>query len=308
MATTTTKNKKPSKATKPTMAGMPATRADNVLQALAPKWPALTHAERALFASRYSDAKCEAMGAGTKSEGVLSDALGWAPTIDRALTAYPVELRRYGGARFSWFLGCIDGLAAERAAQQSKGGAAAAMKVLSEKAQKAALAARTELVDSLEELVEGDEKEEAALSAALGSTDRADRIVASLGTLGGYARQWLSRKDERSKSLVKWAGLTLAEVETAENAATALAQAAAGKTLEGAVVARDSPQVNRVEGRVLLEMRAAMRVFNKANARNKHVPRLVPGDASRNALASRAAKTAKGDAPKAANPATPTDT
>ena len=80
-------------------------------------------------------------------------------------------------------------------------------------------------------------------------------------------------------------------------------QATASKTLEGAVVVRDSPQVNRVEGRLLLEMRAAMRMFNKANARNKHVPKLVPGDATRGALAPRMAKPAKGEAPAAGEPA-----
>ena len=41
---------------------------------------------------------------------------------------------------------------------------------------------------------------------------------------------------------------------------------------------------------MLLEMRAAMRVFSKANALNKHIPRLVPGDATRGALISRPKK------------------
>jgi len=276
--------------------GRPATRADNILLALTPKWPALTNDERALLAGKYADKKCEAMGAGTKSEGVLSDSLGWAPIIDKALSTFPPELRRYHGSRFSWYLECVGKLASERTLQQTKGGAAVVLKAVVEKATKTALDTRGELVDSLEELVEGDEAEEAALSGALGSTDRPDRIVTSIGTLSAYGRQWFAREDAASKKKVEWAGLSVAEIEAAENAAAALAQAAAGKTLEGAVIVRDSPEVNRIEGRVLLEMRAAMRVFNKANARNKSIPKLVPGDATRNALVSRSTKAAKAPA------------
>lgn len=298
---TTTKTPSPSKPTKPTkaanasQAAPPVTRADTVLQALSSKQDALSNDERALFAARYSDAKCEAKGVGTRSEGVLSEALGWAPTIDKALASFPVELRRYHRARFAWYLECVRKLAEARTLQQAKGGAAVVLKTAVDQAMKAALAARKEVVDSLEELVEGDEVEEAALSGALGSTDRPDRLVESMGSVCAYAHRWLARTDAASKTRVKWAGLTLAEVQSAENAAATLAQATAGKTLEGAVIVRDSPAVNRIEGRVLLEMRAAMRVFNKANALHKQIPKLVPGDATRSALISRPRKTAGAD-------------
>ena len=108
---------------------------------------------------------------------------------------------------------------------------------------------------------------------------------------------------------MKGAGLTLAEVQAAETAAATLVQATTGKTLEGAVIVRDSPAVNRIEGRVLLEMRAAMRVFSKANALNKHIPKLVPGEATRGALISRSKKASdddaepEADAPAPGNPA-----
>lgn len=303
MANTKTIQNKPAptKATKATKAtttptALPVTRADTILEALTAKQDPLTNDERALFTARYSDAKCEAKGAATKSEGVLGDALRWAPIIDKALTDFPVELRRYHRARFAWFLECIRKLVDERALQQTKGGAAVVLKKAVEQATKTASAARREVVDSLEELVEGDEVEEAALSTALGAVDTPDRLVQSMGTVCAYARQWLRRTDAASVTKVKWSGLTVAEVEAAENAAATLAQATAGKTLEGAVIVRDTPAVNRIEGRVLLEMRAAMRVFSKANALNKHIPKLVPGDATRGALISRPKKGTGDDA------------
>lgn len=282
---TASASKKQTGSDKGAAAAAPLTRADAVLVALTSKWDTLTNEDRAVLAAKYSDKQCEAKGAETKSEGVLSDALGWVAIIDKELPKYPVELRRYSKARFAWLLECVRKLADERALQKTKGGAAGVLKVAVDQAVTKALAARREVVDSLEELVEGDGIAETALSGALGSTDRPDRIVASIGTLCAYARQWLGQTDAGAKKRVELAGLTLAEVETAETAAATLAQATAGKTLEGAAIVRDSPAVNQIEGRVLLEMRAVMRVFNKANALNKKIPKLVPGKATRSVLA-----------------------
>ncbi len=284
----------------------PVTRADAVLQALTSKWDTLANEDRAVLAAKYSDKQCETKGAETKSEGVLSDALGWVAIIDKELPKYPVELRRYSKTRFAWLLECVRALADERALQQTKGGAAGVLKVAVEQAVTKALAARREVVDSLEELVEGDAVAEAALSRALGSTVKPDRIVASIGTLCTYARQWLGQADAGSKKRVELAGLTLAEVETAENAAATLAQATAGKTLEGAAIVRDTPAVNQIEGRVLLEMRAVMRVFNKANELNKKIPKLVPGKATRGVLA-RPASGPEDVADETPEPAAPAD-
>ncbi len=64
---------------------------------------------------------------------------------------------------------------------------------------------------------------------------------------------------------------------------------------------RDLPAVNRAEGRVLLEMRGAMRIFAKANEKSRDVPRLVPGKATRAVLAPRIA-TNKGKGEPAVEP------
>jgi hypothetical protein len=296
--TSKTTKKKPTEATKPTAAGTPVTRADKILTVLAARWPALTGGNEALFRAKYTDAKCEKLGADTRSEGVLGEALAFASVMDKALTAHPRELRRYDGQRFAWFLQCIGKLAQERALQEAGSSGPAAMAAARDRARTAALAGRTEVVDSLEELVEGDEVEEEALSAARGETSNPDRIVASIRSLCTYARGWLARPDQLSRDKVAMSGLTLAEVEHAEQAAATLVNAGAGKTLEGAVIVRDAPAVNRIEGRVLLEMRTALRVFNKAKAKNNLIPTLTPGDATRHVLLSRSGKVIEDGTPE----------
>jgi hypothetical protein len=300
------KPKKPAAKPKQKPAGTLETRADKVLAAIAPEWPSLTNAQRAAFAARYVDAKCEEQGGRTKSEGVLSEAIGWAPVMGKALKAHPDALRRYSPERFAWYLACARALADARAVQEAKGDTAAARRAQVAKAEKTALDARRELLETLEELVDGDDAEEKALAVAAGTTEGSDRIVASITALATLARAWLGRTEPHAKELVKAAGLHLAEVEAAEAAGEALAAASADKTMEGRVNPRDTPPVNRAEGRMLLEMKAAMRVFARANERNKDVPKLVPGEATRHVLAPRQAKSkANETAPAVPAPASP---
>lgn len=206
-----------------------------------------------------------------------------------ALAKHPSDLRRYAPARFAWFLECVRNLADARAQEQARGGAAAASKLLAEQAERNASAARASLLETLDELVDGNDAEEKSLAASTGSADRPDRVVASIASLAAFARGWLARGDDTSKTLVASVGLTLAEVESAEKAGEALAAATAGTTMDGKVVSRDTPPINRAEGRLLYEMKAAMRIFGSANARNKDIPKLSPGAATRSILAPRSA-------------------
>jgi hypothetical protein len=303
-----TKTKKPSSASKPAAPAepdapkaVPASRADKVLTSLAADQPALTAVQREAFSARYAGAACEALGGKTKSESVLGDAVAWAPIMDKALRKHPAALRRYSRARFAWFLSCARALDAARAEQQGRGGAAAASKARAQQAEAAALAARADLFETLEELADGNDHDQEALSAAAGTADRPDRIAASLRSLAALGREWLARDGAAAKELAMSVGLSAAEIDTAEAAAEALDAAGAGATLEGRVVVNDTPPVNRVEGRLLLEMKAAMRVFARANARNKDIPRLVPGAGTRHVLAPRA-KAGKAEPAKPENP------
>lgn len=285
-------SKKPSSAPATPAAPSPRakTRAHDVLDRLLAGRPPLTTAQHNAFARRFSDAVCEAMGGRTKSEGVLDDSIAWTAIMDKALKKHPAELRRYGAARFVWFLGCIRALLDAREEQQVAHGNTGAAKDRAARAQKAAVAAREELLETMEALVEDHDEGEAALARAAGGTDKPDAIVDSIRAIAKLARGWLARKDDEAAALVESVGLTLAEVEAAEAAADALADAGTDRTIEGRVVVRDTPPVNRAEGRVVLEMRAAMRIFARANRRNGEVPKLSPGPATRGVLAPRAAK------------------
>lgn len=79
-------------------------------------------------------------------------------------------------------------------------------------------------------------------------------------------------------------GLDAATLNDLESARTALA-AAHGTSLDsGGKVSRDSPATNRIEGRVLFEMRYAMRLFEGAHGRDKLSPRLIPSAGTRHVL------------------------
>lgn len=274
-------------------------RAHEVLDRLLEEQPALTAAQRQAFAARFSEPACEAMGGKTKSDGVLRDALEWAGVMARALRKHPDVLRRYAGARFTWFLECVGQLIDAREAQASAGDTTGLARAREERARKAALAARTELIEALETLVEGDAEAEAALDGTVGSVEKNDALVSSLRGLSSLAGEWLARSDAASRALVESAGLSLHEVGAGEEAADALIAASADKTLEGQVIVRDVPEVNRAEGRVLLEMRTALRVFGQAHEKDRRVPRLVPGKATRSVLGSRTSKVTQEPEPDA---------
>jgi hypothetical protein len=264
--------------------------AEKVLAALLPDFPQLTASQRSAFAARYADSLCEVWGNRTKSEGVLREALGFASLMAKALKAHPAALRRYSPARFSWFLSCISALIEARALQSAGGSAAAEKKVLLAQAEVRAREARKELLATLSELCDGNDAEEQRLAEAAGTADTPSRVIASITALAAFGRGWVERSDEMGKELVASVGLTLAEVEEAEATAEGLSKAGAEKTLEGRVIPRDTPPVNRAEGRVLLEMKAAMRVFASANERNTDIPKLTPQDATRAVLAPKAPK------------------
>ncbi len=283
------------KAKKPSSPKTTRSRAHEVIERLLADQPALGTAQREAFSARHGGAACEEMGGRTKSEGVLANALEWTGPMAKALKKHPQPLRRYGAARFAWFLESIRALADAREVQQIADGATGIARTRAQRAQKSAIESREELLETLEALAEGNDDAIAVVARAAKITDKADTIVAALRALAALGQEWLARTDAAAKALVESVGLTLDEITTAAHAADALDAAGADRTIEGRVVVRDLPAVNRAEGRVLLEMRGAMRIFANANEKNREVPRLVPGKATRGVLAPRTAGKAKGE-------------
>ena len=71
-----------------------------------------------------------------------------------------------------------------------------------------------------------------------------------------------------------------------------LAGAADQRREEGCVIVRDDRTANRAEGRVLVEMKAAMRAFDEARELGALAPRLVPGPGTRRVLLGKGTKSA----------------
>ena len=116
-----------------------------------------------------------------------------------------------------------------------------------------------------------------------------DRKARSLTALADLAESWQERPTDAAKALVASVELSPCDVEAARAAAKALLAAASEEPQSsGRISVRDLPTVNRAEGRVLLEMRIAMRFFERAHRENSIVPKLVPGPATRAVLAPRA--------------------
>lgn len=260
--------------------------------ALAP----LTQAERLAFRDQFSDAQCDTFGAKTKANAVLREGRVWAATIDSALGKHPQALRRYGKARFAWFLDCLHHLSEALEVQRAAHGSAGASKRQAELAKEAGRARREELMEALEMLAGGNAKEREALARATGTAENAAELARSLKDLAELAEGWLGRATAEAKALVASVDLTAGDMDAAREAAEAVDRAAGDATLITSASrssARDLPAVNRAEGRLLLEMRTAMRVFERAHARSAVVPRLVPGPATRSVLARRGGRAGK---------------
>jgi len=169
----------------------------------------------------------------------------------------------------------------------------------------AALTARDALLSPLRTFAGERATESAALDTATGVIDPDDRLGESLADLAALADSWLALKDEDSVFLAAQAGLTADLAVAAITAAKALTGSAVDAKLEGYAVGKDTPLVNLAEGGVLLEMKAAMRLFGEAHAKYPAVKKLSPGTATRGVLARHVATAAKKTAEPAPTPVVP---
>jgi hypothetical protein len=255
-------------------------------------WPAITDIQRAAFASQHEDARCDQLGARTQSAVVVKDALALAHSIDVALrTKHAAEaLRRYSPARFAFFLERIVALDRARDEQVAGKDHSGSAKRTLDHARIRATSVRRELHHALELLVGDEGLDRLELDRAIGDAKTDDALVSSLNDLARLADSWLRRPDSESRALVASIDLQRGDVDLAWATAAELesaAERANGKRVSYAG-GQDTPSVDRAEGRVLLEMRHAMRAFEHAAEINKAVPRLVPGAGTRAVLANAA--------------------
>jgi hypothetical protein len=255
--------------------------AGSLVGALLATLPSLTNVQRQAFHEQFTPAQCDATGVLAEVPAVCGEAIAWLRPIERTLARHPFLVRRYGRARFAWFLECIRDLGDALEIRRGGDGAPDAEIAPPERVRAAALRIREELIEAISVLSTGDEGESARLAAAAGSTDPPEALAVSLRALARLAEDWTEHEGPATRALVASVDLCEADVEAARAAAHAVAAnhggAGGGRNDVRAVV--------RAAGRVLLEMGLAMRMFERARRWDRRVPSLLPGPATRAALA-----------------------
>lgn len=253
-------------------------------EALVLRLPPLSDAQRDAFGDQVSDARCDQLGAKTKSDVVERDAMTFIDTIASTLEHHGDAIRRYGKARLAWLAECVVALQQARSRQSSGRDDSRPVEEALAHATERARAVLIDLKHALEQLASDSEADEQEIDAAAGATDD---LVDSLHGVAKLAERWVRRTDREGKALVASVDLRSADVDAAWAAAEDLQDAidrAAGRAPSSE---RDTVPVNRAEGRVLYEMGYAMRAFAHAHSLDPRVPKLVPGSGTREALMSK---------------------
>ena len=260
------------------------------VRAVAPRilaaWPVLGEMHREAFRSLATTADCEALGARTDSAAVLKDAQAWAQAIDAALRAHPFELRRYGAPRFVWFVECVRAL--EDAIESQRGDNGHGHKRHVERALARAREVQADLVTALEVVAQGRPDAERRLADASKDVTSAAGLASGLRALADLADELGRAYDPRTRALVASVTLRAEDAHAARDAAAALEVATRAPAPGGAPLS-DLPTTDRVEGRVVYEMRFAKQIFDRVRARSPYIPALVPGTGTRGVLGARGA-------------------
>jgi hypothetical protein len=252
--------------------------------------PALSALERQAFESLYDDARCVRMGGRTRSLEVLKEAATVAPQLLATLKAHGPSIRGFSTKRLSHLcdVGVLLGHEIEQQGLAQDGAAQGKQRLA--RAEAEARTQRTGLHGALSGAVgDSDADERAALDGATGTLASADTLATSLGQLADLGAAWLARTDPLWKFRLHEAGVTAGGVDQAQAAAQALSDAIAGKATSKGGTPGDSEAVNRIEGRLVLELDVAYTALADAHQRDPKVVRLVPGPGTRPALAARKA-------------------
>jgi hypothetical protein len=267
----------------------------SIVGALLATLPPLTNVQRQAFREQFTLAQCDAIGVLAAAPAVSREALAWLRPIDRTLARHSLLVRRYGRARFAWFLECIRDLGEALEIRRGGGAPSSTRHARAERVRRAALRIREELIEAISVLAEGDEGESERLAAAAGAADTPEELSASLHALARLAEDWMDHEGPVTRALVASVDLTVADIEAAHAAAHAVAGGHGDREEDHG----DHRAVGRAAGRVLLEMGLAMRIFERARRWDRRVPRLLPGPETRAALAAPVLTRAEGEPPQA---------
>jgi hypothetical protein len=285
----------------------PLTRLHRDVAGVAAKYPPLGQAQLAAFGSLCSDAKADDLGGRTRAPTVRDTAAKWMLDIDKALGRYPGALAGYVPVRFAYFLDTLGRLATAIELDRGRAATVSDARGGVDAEESAAAALRAGAVDRLKTFAGDRAAPRQALATASRRSDDDKTGAGVLRSLAQLELAWCKPKGAADAILAAAAGLSEEKAAELTAAADRLEDAGSGARTAGSARANDSPEVNRVEGQMLFEMREARRLFAAAKRRNHVIPALVVPRAlyavfglGKNGAA---ADGAEGDAPAPANPA-----
>ena len=246
------------------------------------RWPTLTEGEAHSLGELSTDPQRVALGLRTKAPGVAIDAVRWALAVDEQLRAHPGVARYYHPKRFAFFLLRLMALLDAVDAQATKLASKLAATDGSDAAALVAREHRGRLLMAMDRLAGRRPDLIVALASARLEGTTHETLADSMRRLAALATQWLRKSDP---ILLEVSGLSPELVEEVRTSATALMTAAAASREARAILGRDTPEVNLVEGWVLEEMLRLRDDFEQAHDADSQIPRLVPGKATRRVLA-----------------------
>lgn len=237
---------------------------------------------REAYASLWTDAQCDAWGRRTKGAEVLKQAHEWLLVADGALKKPGAEDVPWSRQRLAWVASLAVQLENELAGKVDDELSAAL------KAKEAHLAAakqlRARVLSRLSLLVGGDGERSAALAVANKGSRTPEEVGGTLHALQNLLERW--RKEARLRLLADELGLDEATVALLADTRDALREveltANALRPMKG-----DTPSLNRVEGRLLRELRALQLAFGTAREEGLNVPQLKVRAALQTSLSSR---------------------
>jgi hypothetical protein len=236
---------------------------------LAKQLPKLSPLLREGFRSMWTEQQCDAWARQTKANDVLHQAQEWLRVADGALSRAEHDDVPYSKQRLAWLAELTVGL------EEQVAGTPKAEVLEAQRTRDAALEESNQLRARLRSrmtlLVGGDEARGAALEIANKGSKTAEEVTSALEHLALLLTNW--RQDARLRILADELGLDDGLLFRAEESARLLKDA----TLEAASVSTERagpPPTNRIEGRVLRELRALQLAFSAAKEEGLQVPAL----------------------------------
>lgn len=246
--------------------------------------PALDDAARTAFEAAFTAAQCLDQGAATRSERVLRNGTKWAAVALPWLRGSAAADVSYGLVRLSWLVELLVRLGHERGIAAASDDDGAGITSERDGAVARARQARKGLLNVLGRITSGRDKDAGMVAAAGKDARSLDALRGSLKDLITVGTRLLA--DPSAAPLVAGGNLTQARLNAAKAALAALTSSDDKKQLGGSATGgKDSPAVNLIEGRVLLEMIHLRDAFDEAREDGIPVPVLVPDSGLAHALA-----------------------